>query len=251
MALVASSLITAAKQRTFGAQGLQKLSNAMMLAELSTQDQLVVQMISQQAPELLATISGVVALTDSGNLNGYTLAGGMHYRDFTHVDVTNDAYEPINIVRRQDRDKWPKAPAAMIRTGAGAAVLHPIDPAGKRWVTTEARNWFEPDKGHSISYSYIPIPPALTGLSGTLRSPDMAREVFVTSLAVAILLAHPPTTEAEIAVWTARLQTHMAARDAAMNTLLMQVAKFVTPQGQPGSTNRQSTAEWLASQIGD
>ena len=90
MALVASALIKAAKARTFGLLRTQKVSNSMLLEELSYQDQIVMQMLSQNTPDLLTNVTGVLAVSDTGNANGYSLREGMHYRDFVHADVDND-----------------------------------------------------------------------------------------------------------------------------------------------------------------
>lgn len=250
MSLTASTLISAAKDRTFSYHGKQKLNDKMLLAELSYQDQLVVQLVSQANPDLLATVSGTITMSDSGNSNGYTLQSGVHYRDFTHIDSTDDRYTPINIVQRQHRDVRPAAPAGMVRTSSAAGVFYPIDPAGKRWSGSETRNWFEPDSSHTVSYSYVPLPGTLSSLSATLSSPDMAREVFVTALEVAILLSARPQNEIETASWQTRLEAALGARQAALEVFRMQVYKFVNPQGNPGSEGASlSESEWVHDQV--
>lgn len=250
MALTASALITAAKQRTFAKRGRQKISNAMLLEELSFQDQLVVQLVSQNSPDLLATVTGTLTCSNTGNTNGYTLSSGIHYRDFTHADINNNKYTPINIVGRVHRDVRPAAPAGMVRTAATAGVFYPVDPANKRWGGSDTRSYFNPDEGHLITYSYVPLPTTLTSLSSTLRSPDMAREVFVTSLEVSILLAQAPETEAELAAWQVQLQNASQRRQEVFSTFLMQAVKFAAPQGQPASADVVLTeSEWVDEQV--
>jgi hypothetical protein len=242
MALTASSLIDSALQRTFGGTGAQKVSKAMLLSELSFQDQLIVQMLSQIAPDMLATTTGVIALTDGGNTNGYSLSAGIHYRDFVHFDG-DDKYTPVNIVQRKHRESYPTAPAGMMRLGSTSGVFYPIDPLGKRWGGTEDRLWFEPASSHTVSYSYVPLPAQVTSLASTLSSPDMAREAIVSSLELQILLSTPDLNEA-------RVQGALAKRQGAMDALRMQAYKFVNPQGQPGGAYRSGDANWVNDQVG-
>ena len=249
MALTASSLIDAALKRSFGHTGSQKISKAMLLEEISYQDQLIVQMFSQIAPDLLATVTGTFDIVSAtANSNGYSLNSGIHYRDFIHVDTTDDRYVEVNMVNRSDRQSSPSAPAAMISLGTGAtgATFYPIDPLGKRWSdTTETRTWFESTDGHSISYSFVPLPSPITKLSDTVTSPNMAREAIVSSLELQILLSSHKQNEA-------RIQGAFAKRQGAMDALRMQAYKFMAPQGQPGgrySQNRTDQA-WVNSQVG-
>lgn len=251
MALVAGTLITTAEQKTYSSIGVQKLSKPALLAELSQQDQLVVQLIAQNAPDMFATTTGVLIVSDAGNTNGYTLQQGIHYRDFTHIDTAQDRYVPINLLQRQHRDSGSAAPAGMLRTGASAGVFSPIDPLNKRWTGTDKREWFEADSAHEITYSYVPLPQPLTSLTSTLTSPDMAREVFISSLEAAIIAANPPTNEVEVAVWQVKLQAAMAIRQAALGSLLWQLYKFAAPQGQPADSAWESASEWVQRQIRD
>ena len=244
MALTASSLIDASLKRTFGAQGRQKISKAMLLEELSYQDQLIVQMFSQIAPDLLAVTTGTITLTDTGNLNGYTLQSGIHYRDFVHVDTGNEDHRKVTMLRRADRDSNPSAPAGMLRMGSVGGVFAPIDPLGKRWLGDDKRAWFEPDEGHTVSYSYVPLPTPLTSLSSTLVSPDMAREVLVSSLELTILIASPEANEL-------RVQAALAKRQGMMDSLRMQLYKFVGPQGQhAAASGGYSDSTWVSDQVG-
>lgn len=246
MALTASTLITTAKQRAFGAVGSQKVSNAALLGELSHQDMLVVQMLSQAAPDLLAVVGGIITFTDTGNLNGYALTAGMHYRDFTHVDPDTNKPVKINMLQRQHRDSGVGAPAGMLRTNPAGGVFYPIDPGNKRWLGGETSNWFEPDKSHTGTYSYVKIPSALTSLSDTLDSPDMAREIFVAALEIRILMMGRITEEKKerIALAVQSLQT-------AQGSVLMQAYKFMQPQGQPANNAAgQSDTAWVDGQIG-
>ena len=242
MALVASALIDAALKRSFGGTGRQKVSKAALLEELSYQDQLVVQMASQIAPDLLATTTGVVTITDVGNTNGYSLSAGLHYRDFVHVDTTNERYIPINMVQRQHRESYPKAPAAMLRLGSTSAVFHPIDPQGKRWTGTGTRNFFNATDGHTVSYSYVPLPSTISSLSDSLSSPDMAREAIVSSLELQVLMMSNMKDEV-------RLQAALAKRQGAWDSLRMQMYKFMAPQGQPGGKHRYSTMQAMLDRI--
>lgn len=242
MALTASSLVDSALQRTFGAQGSQKVSKAMLLSELSYQDQLIVQMFSQIAPDLLATTTGVISLTDAGNTNGYSLASGIHYRDFVHNN-NEDQYVPVNILQRKHRESFPHAPSGMVRMASSNGVFYPIDPLGKRWGTSEDRQWFEPAKGHTVSYSYVPLPTEISSLSSTLASPDIAREAIVSSLELQILMSANPMNEA-------RVQASMLKRQGAMDALRMQAYKFVNPQGQPGGNYSKYGRHWLNDRIG-
>lgn len=251
MALTASDLITAAKKRSYGSRGKQKISDAMLLEELNYQDTLVVQMASQIAPDLLATVSGTVTLTDSGNQGGYTLQQGIHYRDFTHVDEADDEYTPITIIRRADRDRSPPAPAAILRAPSAAAIFYPVDPEGERWSTASGRNWYDPDSGHKVSYSYVPKPGGLTSLSGTLRSPDIAREVLVASLELQILLSQwgqiPPVQQE---IHQQKVQAALAKRQGAWDSLRMQMYKFIHPQGSEGNRKiADSDTMWVQNQV--
>lgn len=245
MALLASTLITTAKQRAFGAVGMQKVSNAALLAELSQQDMLVVQMFSQIAPDLLANKNGTITITTIGNTGGYTLSAGMHYRDFVHIDSADDKYTPINMVQRQHRDSSPRSPAGMLRTDSAAGVFYPIDPMNKRFNTTDTRQWYDPDESHTVGYSFIAIPSTLTKLSDNLDSPDMAREVFLAALEVRILLSGPVSEEKQVRVTTA-----VQFLQAAQTSLQMQAYKFMQPQGQPGGAGgAQSDSDWVLGQV--
>ena len=245
MALTASTLITTAKQRAFGAVGVQKVSNASLLAELSHQDMLIVQMFSQTAPDLLATIGGVITFTDIGNASGYALASGMLYRDFTHIDPDTNKPVKIMMLQRQHRDSAPANPAAMLRTNAAGAVFYPIDPANKRWADGSASQWFEPDKSHTGTYSYVQIPSSLTSLSDTLSSPDMAREVFLAALEVRILLSGKPSEEKQI-----RIAQAVQALQTTQISLQMQAYRFVQPSGDPGGDgDGHSASSWVTDQV--
>lgn len=243
MALTASALIDAAKQRTFGAVGAQKISDAMLLGELSYQDQLITQMFAQINPDLLATVTGSIPISEAGNLNGYTLAAGIHYRDFVHFDG-DETYDQINVMQRQYRETDHSNPAATIRLSGSAAVFYPFDPIGKRWAGNEERDYFDPSKGHSVTYSYVPLSAPLSSLSATLRSPDMAREVLVTSLELTILLASPEPNQL-------RIEAALAKRQGMMDSLRMQAYKFLHPAGhRPESQGWTSDTNWIMRQIG-
>ena len=244
MALTASTLIDDAIARAYGNMGPQKINKAMLLGELSYQDQLVMQMLSQIAPDSLSTTTGVVTLTSSGNTNGYNLNSGIHYRDFTHVDSTDNVYTPVNMVQRQHRDSYPTSPAAMLSLSVTGGKLHPIDPEGKRWNTSGDREWFEPNSGHTISYSYVPLPSRVTTLTQTLSSPDMAREVIVSSLELQLIMSSSQPSET-------RMQGALLKRQGAMDALRMQAYKFMAPQGQPGGRlGERSDQAWVNSQVG-
>ena len=243
MALTASALISAAKKRTFGVTGRQKVSDAMLLEELSAQDSQIVQMLSQTAPDLLATVTGSDVVTLAENQSGYTLANGIHYRDFTHV--ADDVYTPINIVQRQYQHNTLRHPCGMLRTGAAAGVFYPVDPDGNRWQESGSRPWFEAGDGHEFRYSYVVQPAVLSTLSATLTSPDMARDLLVAALEVAILLSAPGVQEA-------RLQVAVAKHQSALQSLQFQAYKFGHPQGSHGSAlGPTSEAAWVAEHIGD
>lgn len=245
MALIASELIDAALKRTFGAQGSQKISKAALLEELSYQDQLIVQMFSQIAPDLLAVTTGTITITELGNTNGYTLQSGIHYRDFVHVDTETEAHQRITMVRRQDRESHPNAPAGMLRMGSVGGVFAPIDPMGKRWLGTDTRGFYSVADGHTVSYSYVPLPSVVTTLSTTLTSPDMAREVILASLELTILLSRPQASEIQV-------QAALAKRQGMMDSLRMQMYKFVGPQGQAGGNwgRGSSDSAWISDQVG-
>lgn len=252
MALTASSLIQAAKQRSLGTMGRQKISDAMLLEELSFQNQLLTQMVSQIAPDLMATITGSITVTDAGNANGYTLQNGIHYRDFTHVDETDEKYVPITIVQRQHRQSSIKDPAGMVNYGSVAGVFYPIDPLRKQWDSDDARNWFEPDESHTVTYSYVPLPTPLTSLSDTLDVPDFAREVIMESLVLTILSAQigslPPAMQEAAQI---KIQTAMQKRRGALDAFRLQLYKLVSPQGArpAGGGREQSDTAWVNDQV--
>lgn len=242
MSLVAGDLITAARKRAFGSRGKQKISDSALLEELSYQDQLLTQMFAQIVPDLLATISGAITLSDGSNANGYTLQPGIHYRDFTHIDSDGNPSE-ITILQRQHRDKQAMIPAAMLRLNGPAAVFYPIDPLGMRWSAAEGtREYFEASEGDTVRYSYVPLPSPLTSLSSTLTSPDMAREVLVTSLRLAILLSREDLSEMEI-------QAALAQRQGMMDALRMSAYKFHGPPGRRPNPQGRSELDWLEEQI--
>lgn len=244
MALTASSLITSAKKRTYGAQGRQKVSDAMLLEELNYQDNIVVQMISQNAPDLLATVTGTDVVSLAENQSGYTLQAGIHYRDFAHVDPASDTYTPVTIVQRQYQERVLRHPAGMLANSGNAAVFYPVDPDGERWQSAGARTWFEVTLSHEFRYSYVPEPGNLTALSDTLTSPDMAREVLITALQLAIIMSNPEAQEARIQVALSRYQL-------AFESLRFQAYKFGHPQGNPGSRyGIPGEAQWVQEQVG-
>jgi hypothetical protein len=244
MALLVSTLISDARSATFGAKGRQKVSNAALVQELSYQDQILTQLASQIAPDLLARTTGTVAvLSDAGNQNGYTLEAAIHYRDFTHVDEQRERYTPISILQRQHRDVHPAAPAAMVRTGARNAVLAPIDPQGKRWSGDEERSWFNPGE-HTITYSYVPLPGRITSLTDELVTPDMARSVILPSLELVILMNNPEGN-------AARIEMALARRQVALQTYQFQLYKFTAPQGQRHHERAGSSdSGWVNNQVG-
>lgn len=252
MALTASSLITTAKQRTFGAQGRQKISDAMLLGELSYQDAEVVKMFAQCAPNLLATVTGNITITSAGNTNGYTLSNAIHYRNFVHVDATDEEYTPINIIGREHELSEVRAPAGMLRLGSSAAVFYPVDPLTKRWTGSEQREYYDSASSHTVTYSYVPLPSMLSTTSASLASPDMAREVLVESLVAAILISVDTSDfgEAQLASHQLRIQRSLAMRDSSMASLRMQAYKFANPQGSPGGfPYAQTASEWVLDQV--
>ncbi len=251
MALTAGSLIDSAKKRVFGALGIQKVSKAALLEELTYQDTQIVKMIVQSSPDLLVTTTGTITLTAAGNVNGYTLEDGIHYRDFTHVDSVTNRHIPINLLQRQYLDSLAQPPAATVRTSSAAAVFYPIDPHRKRWQTGDVRNWFDVNSPHSVTYSYVPLPQVITTLSSSLSSPDMAREALIESLKVAILISvDPPIGEEAFAQYQARLQLAVVSRNESLISLRTQVYKFINPQGQPGRIRGQLTdVEWVLDQV--
>lgn len=245
MALTAGTLIDDALKSTIGQQGPAKIPLPMLFVELTMQDQLLTQMAAQIAPDLLATVSGSVTLTDAGNTNGYTLANGILYRDFTHIDSADDRYTPCRVVRRADRDRLPEPPALMIRTGTAAAVIYPVDPLGKRWAGSDTRTWFEPDEGHTLSYSYVAMPTPITSRSSTLKSPQMAREIIIASLELKILLSRPGPKD-QLAIEAA-----LAKRQGLMDSYRMQLYKFAAPQGLAGRNSiSESDVEWVYNNVG-
>lgn len=253
MALTASNLISAAKKRTYGARGRQKISNSMLLEELNLQDDLIVKMISQINPDLLSTVTGSATCTDSDNQNGYTLSDGIHYRDFVHVDSADDKYTPIDILQRQHRQSLVEHPAGMLRVGtASGATFYPIDPSGKRWTDNDARNWFEPDENHTFTYSFVPIPGGLTSLAGTLVGPEMAKEVYISSLELSILLSVDTArmNEVQAQALNRRIQSAFAKRQGAFDALRMQTYKFAHPAGQAaGGAIEKSDTQWVTDEV--
>jgi hypothetical protein len=243
--MTASELITTAIQRSFGMVGQQKVSKAALLAELSSQDALIVQMFAQNAPDLLAHVDGSETVSLASNQSGYTLSSGFHYRDFTHVDPTDNDYTPITLVRRDSQDAPPRNPAGVLATGAAAGVFYPIDPQGERWQSSGSRSWFEVGEGHEIHYSYVPAATALTSLTSTLTSPDFAREALIASLILAILLSNPQTP-------ADKLQIAMARRGETLQSVLMLAYKFGHPAGtRRGFGDSQTDADWVSDQVGN
>lgn len=226
MPLNAEPIIEAALARSHGIVSVHNISRAALLGELSYQDRLIVQAISQINPDMLSSLSGLIVLSDTGNQNGYTLEPAVHYRNFVHKDNTSNSFLPINIRQSLGRDSPAGlGPEAFLTFGPSAAIFHPIDPLGKRWLGGERRSWFDP-AAHSVTYSYVPQPNQLVNRWDNLSSPEVAEEVLVCSLVLSILLQSPPTNEVEVAVWNTRIQAAMAARDAARNNLYTQVARY-------------------------
>lgn len=244
MALTAGNLIDAAKKAAFGNRGRQKISEAMLLEELNFQDRLITQMVSQVNPSLLVTLASAVSCTDSGNQNGYTLQDGIHYRDFVHVDSSDDEYVDIMIVQRQHRESRVADPAAIIEGSGATTTLYPIDPDRDRWNGSGARTWFEPDESHQFTYSYVPSPGTLSARSDSLTSPDLARELLVTSLELKVLLSQAGRLS------EAAMQAALAKRRGAMDNFRMQLYKHVHPQSQrPSGRRTQSDTAWVNDEV--
>lgn len=244
MSLNAGTLISNAKAATFGAKGAQKVSDAALLQEINYQDQVLTQMASQIAPDLLALSTGVVAtLSTNGNINGYTLQNGIHYRDFTHGDPSTSTYTPINVYQRQYREASPPNPSGSIRMNSQGAVFYPNDPDGKRWTGTSTPKWFKPGE-HEVTYSYVPFPGVHTSLSATLVVPDIARPIIAASLEIIILMNNPQVNQAKI-------EMALAKRQAALQTYQFQLYKFVHPQGhRPSSESGGSDSAWVSGVVG-
>jgi len=243
MALTPSTLITAAKRLTFGVTGAQKIPDAMLLEEINHQEQIIVQMLSQVAPDLLSSVDGSETVTLVKNKAGYSLTAGIAYRDFTHVDTDNQTYTPITVIQRQFRDKRVTHPAITIVTGADAAVIFPVDPNGDRWLSGGTRTWFEDTSNHKIEYSYVATPTVATTLTSTLTSPDMSRQVFIAALELAVILTVPEAQDRRVA--------HVSNKyEVAMERLRWQAHKFVHPQGSHGITDvPMGASEWVSNQV--
>ena len=244
MALTVSALITAAKRVTFGVTGRQKVPNATLIEELNHQENLVVQLLSQISPDLLSNITGSEVVTLAKNQSGgYSLTPGIAYRDFTHVDGATDVYIPIKVIQRQFQDKRVIHPAITISTGADAALIYPVDPDGNRWQVAGTRIWFEDTSTHTIEYSYVPPPKVATALSDTFTSPDMARQVFVSSLELSIILMSPEAPDRRIAAASKKYED-------SLERLRWQAHKFVHPQGSHGVSDLpMGESEWINNQI--
>lgn len=252
MALTASDLVSSAKKRTRGHRGRQKISDAALLDMLAGQDLMVAQMISQINADLLTTVEETDSVTLSENQSGYTLQDGMHYRDFTHINETDEAYEEIRIIRRADRDKQPSPPAAILQGTASGAKFYPVDPAGKRWLGSVEATWFNEDEGHKFSYSYVPTPGTLTALSDTLTSPNWARELLVTSLELSVLAGVDTGSfnQQQLASYELKVQQTAQRRQGALDSFRMQLYKFAHPQGLDAlSEPPESDTEWVHDQV--
>lgn len=243
MSLVAGDLIAAARQRTFGAHGVQRISNGQLLAELTYQDAQIIQEISQSSPDMFAQVDGVVPCTLGENQDGYLLEEAIHYRNFTHVDTVQNKYTPIFMVGRQYQEDMVTSPAGMLTVSDSGGIFYPIDPDGARWQSGGSRSWYDQSSSHELHYSYIPAPTVLTGLSDTLTSPDIAREALVCALEMAILLANPNAPAQRVQMAT---QRYVGAR----TSLTFQIYKFAHPAGQRPSGGAETEAAWLSRQIG-
>lgn len=244
MSLTASALITAAKQRAYGSIGQQKVSDAMLLAELSSQDAMIFQEVSQLVPDLLATSTGNITVTFAQNSGGYTLTAGTHYRDFAHSDGQGN-FVPLTMLRRQYQDYASLVhPAGMLSLAAsGAGVFYPMDPSGNRWTLAGTRPWFDAGSSHLVKYSYVAVPTVLTTLASTVASPDMAREILVNALVLAIFLSVPKVPVERVQVLMEQLKT-------ARQNLTFQLHKFVSPAGsRPSGGAMMSETDWVDSQI--
>lgn len=244
MSLVAGDLIDAARQRTYGAQGRQKISTGQLLAELSFQDQLIAQEISQINPGLLVHVDGLSPCNLVENQYGYLLSAGIHYRDFTHVDTVNGVYTPIQLYGGNYRDLPTPVPSGFVTLMGSAGTFFPFDPDNNRWQTSNARAWFSEDAGHEIHYSYVPAPAVLTSLADELLSPDIAREALVCALELRIVLSNPEAPPV-------RIQDANLRYTGARMSLTFQIHKFVHPGGQrPHGHGGGSDTQWVRRQIG-
>lgn len=247
MSLTASELIDTAIARNYGQLGMQRISKASLIAELSFQDETIVHKLVQMAPDLLATqVATPVTITTADNATGYTLQDGLHYRDFSLYNPTTDAYTPITMIRWESIDSPPRNPAGVVRlntTGSGA-IFYPSDPNGNRWTLGGTRGWYNEGESETFVYSYVAPDSPISKLTDTLRSPDMARPTLIASLALRLLVSNPRASQAA-------LQAAMQEYTAAMSDLMFNAVKFTHPAGTVrGPELGVTEAEWVMQQVG-
>jgi len=222
MALLARDIIDDAFGRAFPYVRETDIVYGALLKHLSSLDEEVVQWYTLQHPERLNTVATPITVVKSQNPTGYTLqaAGALGYSEFRWIDSNNFIW-PINIVAEDRFDHPMLHPAGMIRGNT----FFPADPTELRWQNTDPRQFYI-GNGDTITYSFMPLPGQLTGLSSTLVSPDEARNYISSAITTQILLNASGDVPQE------KLQVAMAYMGQRRQELLLDMMKRSAARGR-------------------
>lgn len=212
MALTASDLITDAAGQAYPYLGDRPLPTLPLLRTLGALDYEVVQTAAIEAPHALAGSSATLTVVSATNVTGYALQAALRYRRFTYLDASGIPTK-LTIVPDKKRDHPNQHPSGYIL----GATFFPIDPHAERWATLTGRAFFTGD-GDTIHYTYIALPGLPASESATLVSPDYARDYFVQTLRLHLLLQYPGVPETV-------LQAAVTAISNTRSALLFQLHK--------------------------
>ena len=188
MSLIAGDLLADAEALAYPYVADDAVAPVPLLRTLSALDAEVTGMIVSVAPHLLTESATAQSIVFATNPTGYTLDAARSYTDVKWESADNVFY-PVRIVptKQLDRTVGPH-PCAVIE----GVKLYPVDPQGNRWQLASSDRAFWRGDGDKLHYRYVAQPAkltTLTGVTGTLASPEWARDYFVWALAFRILLS--------------------------------------------------------------
>jgi len=184
VALTASELIDDAVGLAFPYIAEYAIARGPLLRQLTALDQEVAVHYATHFPErFLGSFSSITAVTDAHHTSGLEVStNSILYARLTLIDV-DDFRTSIRIVPESQFYDSPAHPSGIIRQ----RTFFPCDPLKKRWEGSEEREFYRVGED-SIEIQKIDVPTKLTTLAQSLSSPDEARQYFVQSLALTILL---------------------------------------------------------------
>lgn len=183
MTLTAGDLILDAQALCYPNVDDHMVSKVALLRQLTSLDEKVIDLLTITAPQRVSAAASNLNISLANNLAGYSLTAARSYHSFQYFDKDSNWINDIRIVPERKFDHPPVHPAGIVR----GSTFFPCDPMENRWSTADQRDYFRGD-GDTIRYRLITSPAVLTALTQTLASPDEARQYFVWSLVMGILL---------------------------------------------------------------